>query len=253
MLIYKIFRAPEWQALVAEGHSTGAPIDVSDGFIHFSTAAQVVETAAKHFTGADALYLAGLDSDALGEKLVWEPSRGGALFPHLYRSLQLEDVLWSKPLPLWQGQHVFPEEIDGHIDPARAQFDGFKALDRDPPIDMLNLVRLRPDAAYPEGHALAGAGLSGADAYARYGADTAPVFAGLGGTIVWRGRFETTLIGPANERWDHAFVARYPSAHAFLSMVTDDAYRQAVAHRQAAVASSRLIRCAPLATGGAFA
>lgn len=135
------------------------------------------------------------------------------------------------------------------IDPTRAQFDAFKALDRDRPIDMLNLVRLRETAAYPAGHDLAGAGLSGAQAYTRYGAESGPVFARVGGAIVWRGDFRCVLIGPQGESWDRCFIARYPNVHAFLEMLADPAYRLAVVHRQAAVATSRLIRTAPRATG----
>lgn len=111
MLIYKIFRADEWAALDAAGETAGAPIDLSDGFIHFSTAAQATETAAKHFAGVDGLILAALDADALGGALKWEPSRGGALFPHLYRVLKRAEVLWAKPLPLSDGAHVFPVEM----------------------------------------------------------------------------------------------------------------------------------------------
>lgn len=141
---------------------------------------------------------------------------------------------------------------DAFIDPDRAQFEAFKALDRDHPVDMLNLVRLRDAAAYPDGHDLAGQGLSGARAYARYGAESGPVFARVGGAIVWRGSFQAVLIGPGDEAWDHCFVARYPSAHAFLEMVTDPAYRLAVVHRQAAVLTSRLIRTRPAEAGAAF-
>lgn len=132
-----------------------------------------------------------------------------------------------------------------HIDPARAAFDAFKALPRDTPIEMLNLVRFRATAAYPADHADAGAGMTGADAYARYGAESGPVFARVGGTILWSARPELVLIGPADEAWDTGFVARYPNAAAFLEMVTHPAYRAAVVHRQAAVATSRLIRTAP--------
>ena len=139
-----------------------------------------------------------------------------------------------------------------HIDPTRAQFDAFKALDREEPCEMLNLVRLRDRAAYPEGHALRGAGLSGADAYARYGAESGPVLKRVGGTILWRGAFRTTLVGPDREAWDHVFIARYPSAHAFMAMVKDPDYAQAVIHRQAAVETSRLIRCAPGEAGEVF-
>lgn len=134
---------------------------------------------------------------------------------------------------------------DSHIDPARAAFEAFKALPRDAPVEMLNLLRFRPRAAYPEGHPAAAEGLSGAEAYRRYGRESGPVFARVGGTILWSGRPELVLIGPTDESWDAAFVARYPSAAAFLDMVTDPAYRVAVVHRQAAVATSRLIRTAP--------
>ena len=111
MLIYKIFRAPEWQAFEATGSTPGAPIDLADGYIHFSTAAQAAETAAKHFAGAPDLVLVAVDTDRLGTDLKWEPSRGGALFPHLYRELDATDVIWSRPLPLGATGHVFPGEM----------------------------------------------------------------------------------------------------------------------------------------------
>jgi uncharacterized protein (DUF952 family) len=111
MLIYKIFRAPEWADLQTHGETRGAPIDIADGYVHFSTAAQAAETAAKHFTGEQNLILLALDADNLGDTLIWEPSRGGALFPHLYRPLRLSDVLWHRPLPLENGQHRFPPEM----------------------------------------------------------------------------------------------------------------------------------------------
>ncbi|MDF0596099.1 DUF952 domain-containing protein [Psychromarinibacter halotolerans] len=111
MLIYKIFRTPEWQALQADGSTLGAPIDLSDGYIHFSTAEQAAETAAKHFAGVEGLWLAAVEADTLGDDLKWEPSRGGALFPHLYRPLRLDDVVWAWPLPLEDGAHVFPAEM----------------------------------------------------------------------------------------------------------------------------------------------
>jgi uncharacterized protein (DUF952 family)/uncharacterized protein (DUF1330 family) len=253
MLIYKIFRAPEWEDLNAAGETLGAPIDLADGFIHFSTADQAVETAARHFAGAGGLVLAAVEAEALGAALKWEPSRGGDLFPHLYAPLRRDHVAWVRPLPLLDAAHVFPEEVAGHVDPTRAQFDAFKTLDRDHPIEMLNLVRLRAQAAYPAGHNLLEAGLSGREAYARYGAESAPVLARVGGQVIWRGEMEAMLIGPTNERWDHAFIARYPTAHAFLDMLTDPAYRDAVIHRQAAVATSRLIRCTPAEAGGGFA
>ena len=108
MLIFKIFRADEWAALRKDGATDGAPIDVADGYVHFSTAEQAEETAAKHFAGVDGLFLLAVDSDALGDALEWEPSRGGALFPHLYRQLTMDDVLWAQPLPLVNGVHQFP-------------------------------------------------------------------------------------------------------------------------------------------------
>jgi len=111
MLIYKIFRAPEWQAFQAAGTTRGAPIDLTDGYIHFSTAAQAAETAAKHFAGMGDLVLLALDPKALGTDLQWEPSRGDQLFPHLYRDLMLDDVLWHRPLPLIAGRHAFPADM----------------------------------------------------------------------------------------------------------------------------------------------
>lgn len=111
MLIYKIFRADEWAALQRDGQTAGAPIDLSDGFIHFSTAEQAAETAARHFAGATGLWLIACDADALGGALKWEVSRGGALFPHLYRTLSLAEVAWARTLPLAEGGHQFPQEM----------------------------------------------------------------------------------------------------------------------------------------------
>lgn len=111
MLIYKIFRADEWAILQAQGASDGAPIDVTDGFVHFSTAEQAAETAAKHFAGIEGLILLACDADAMGEDLKWEVSRGGALFPHLYRQIRITDVLWSRPLPFDGQTHQFPAEM----------------------------------------------------------------------------------------------------------------------------------------------
>jgi len=111
MLIYKIFRRPEWDTFTAAGQTRGAPVDLADGYIHISTAAQVAETAARHFAGESDLVLVALDADALGADLRWEPSRGGALFPHLYRDLLLADVVWDKSLPLGAAGHIFPEGV----------------------------------------------------------------------------------------------------------------------------------------------
>ena len=108
MAIYKILRAPEWEAFQAAGRSAGAPIDLRDGFVHLSTAAQVEETARRHFAGEAGLVLVAVDEARLVPELAWEPSRGGDLFPHLYRELRAEDVLWSAPLPLEDGGHRFP-------------------------------------------------------------------------------------------------------------------------------------------------
>jgi uncharacterized protein (DUF952 family) len=111
MQIYKILRADEWATLCANGQTQGAPIDVADGYVHLSTGTQVAETVSKHFGQEDGLSILALDSDALGEDLKWEPSRGGALFPHLYRDLRLSDVIWQTDLPLGENGHVFPEGV----------------------------------------------------------------------------------------------------------------------------------------------
>ena len=107
MLIYKIFRGPEWADMQAKGETLGAPIDVTDGYVHFSTAETVGETCAKYFAGVEGLVLLACESDLM-EPLKWEVSRGGALFPHLYRKLRMADVVWSKDLPLGPDGHVFP-------------------------------------------------------------------------------------------------------------------------------------------------
>lgn len=108
MLIFKIFRTDEWKTLRQNGSTLGAPIDVADGYVHFSTATQAAETAAKHFAGEDGLFLLAAETDDLGEALEWEASRGDALFPHLYRALNMTDIVWAQPLPLEDGQHQFP-------------------------------------------------------------------------------------------------------------------------------------------------
>jgi len=108
MLVYKILRADEWAALQRDGVTAGAPIDVQDGYVHLSSSEQVAETARRHFAGVDDLHLLALEATALGDALVWEPSRGGALFPHLYRELRVRDVRWHRPLPLVDGAHAFP-------------------------------------------------------------------------------------------------------------------------------------------------
>lgn len=109
-LIFKIVPENLWQEAEALGVFKGAPVDLADGFIHFSTADQARETAAKHFAGQEGLLLAAFDADALGPDLKWEPSRGGDLFPHLYADLPTSLAAWVRPLPLGpDGAHVFPD------------------------------------------------------------------------------------------------------------------------------------------------
>ncbi|HEY1781968.1 MAG TPA: DUF952 domain-containing protein [Roseiarcus sp.] len=108
MLVYKIVATEEWTHAEAAHVFAGASVDRADGFIHFSTAEQAPETAAKWFAGRDDLTLAAVDAEALGDALRWEPSRGGALFPHLYGPLPMNAVVWSRPLKLGpEGAHVF--------------------------------------------------------------------------------------------------------------------------------------------------
>lgn len=105
MLIYKIFRAAEFQAFAQQGRSAGAPVDLADGYIHLSTGPQVAETLARHFAGAEGLHLLALESENLSD-LRWEPSRGGQLFPHLYRELRSSDILWHRDIPLGPNGHL---------------------------------------------------------------------------------------------------------------------------------------------------
>jgi len=109
MTLYKIVSAALWREAERDGVLRGSEVDLRDGFIHFSTAAQVTETAAKHFAGARDLLLVSVDAGRLGDALKWEPSRGGALFPHLYAPLALAAVRKVEPLPLdADGRHRFP-------------------------------------------------------------------------------------------------------------------------------------------------
>jgi uncharacterized protein (DUF952 family) len=109
-VIYKIVPDPLWRAAEREGRFAGAPADVADGFIHFSTRDQVEDTAARHFAGEDGLLLIAVETAHLGGALRWERSRGGALFPHLYAPLPLHAVAWVTPLPLRKdGRHDFPD------------------------------------------------------------------------------------------------------------------------------------------------
>ncbi len=111
MLIFKILRRSEWDAFRQAGETPGAPVDLADGYIHFSTAEQVAETAAKHFGAESDLVLVAVEADGLGAALKWEASRGNALFPHLYRPLRMADVVWDKSLPLGASGHIFPEGV----------------------------------------------------------------------------------------------------------------------------------------------
>jgi len=108
--IYKICDRARWRAAEEAGTFHGADIDERDGYIHLSAAAQVEETAARHFQGADDLVLVAVEADRLGPALRWEPARGGAMFPHLYGELPIDSVRWVKPLPRGaDGRHIFPE------------------------------------------------------------------------------------------------------------------------------------------------
>ena len=139
-----------------------------------------------------------------------------------------------------------------YIDPSRANFDAFKALPRDEPIHMLNLLQYRETAEYPAGHEHADKGWSGRRAYQEYGKTSGPIFRRVGGTIVWRGAFQAVLTGPEAMHWHDGFVAQYPNAGAFLEMVKDAEYQEAVVNRTAALVDSRLVRFAPGEGGEVF-
>lgn len=111
MAIYKIFRPAEWAALLHDGETPGAPVDVADGFVHFSTAAQLLETADKHFADETGLVVLRLEEQVLGDALKWEPSRGGQLFPHLYRPLRLSDLTWARPMGTGPTGHALPDGV----------------------------------------------------------------------------------------------------------------------------------------------
>lgn len=139
-----------------------------------------------------------------------------------------------------------------YIDPSPVNFQAFKDLPRDTPINMLNLLLYRDLAEYPEGHEHAGKGWSGRRAYAEYGISSGSIFRKLGGQIIWRGRFETVVTGPEGERWHDAFIAQYPNAGAFFAMIKDPDYQIAVVNRTAALVDSRLVRFAPGEAGEGF-
>ena len=137
--------------------------------------------------------------------------------------------------------------MSNYVDPTKEQFGRFKDLTSDAPIHMLNLVRVREQAVYPDGRLC-----SGREAYQAYGRESSPIFTRVGGRQFWIGNFELTLIGPQDERWDFVFIAEYPNGAAFVEMIRDPAYREAVKHRQAAVQDSRLIRLKPGVPGKGF-
>ncbi|MDD9910081.1 MAG: DUF952 domain-containing protein [Ahrensia sp.] len=111
-IVYKICAREDWEQARENGRFEGAQIDVTDGFIHFSSAAQVRETARRHYAGKRDLLLIAIDATQLGDDLKWEPSRGGDLFPHLHAALPVDTVLWEAPLPIGEdGVHQFPETL----------------------------------------------------------------------------------------------------------------------------------------------
>ena len=139
-----------------------------------------------------------------------------------------------------------------YIDPSPANFQAFKDLPRDEPIHMLNLLLYRDKAEYPEGHENAAKGWSGRRAYEEYGKTSGPIFAGVGGSIVWRGAFQTMVTGPDIREWHDGFVAQYPNSAAFFEMIKNPDYQKAVVNRTAALVDSRLIRFKPGEVGGGF-
>jgi uncharacterized protein (DUF952 family) len=112
-VVYRLLGADDWQRAQASGSFLGTEHDLRDGFIHFSTAEQLAETAARHYAGRAGLLLLGVNVELLGSSLRWEPSRGGALFPHLYAALPLSAVTRVEPLPLSaDGRHLFPDGLE---------------------------------------------------------------------------------------------------------------------------------------------
>ncbi len=137
--------------------------------------------------------------------------------------------------------------MPNYVDPDKERFTLFKGLDRDRPIHMLNLVRLKAEAIYEDWTKTIGR-----EVYAAYGRESLPVLQRVGGGVVWSGDFELTLIGSDSERWDIAFIAEYPSGQAFIDMLRDPEYRAVVKHRQASVETWRLFRMRPKPAGLSF-
>jgi uncharacterized protein (DUF1330 family) len=144
--------------------------------------------------------------------------------------------------------------MNTYIDPSPENWKAFKDLPRDTPIHMLNLLLYRESAESPHGHAHHGKGWTGRRAYQEYGKTSGPIFARVGGTIAWRGTFQTMVTGPSPDEkvWHEGFVAFYPNSAAFLEMVTDPEYQKAVINRNAALIDSRLMRFAPGEPGKGF-
>ena len=160
-------------------------------------------------------------------------------------SVTLDEALWRGPACAQgfdQGRRIMT-----YTSFSKDDFAAFRANDRPGPIHMLNLVKLRDKAEYPDGR-----DATGAEAYAAYGTGSQKVLERLGGRIVWRGAMEQMLIGPQDEDWDLCFIAEYPGPGTFAEMIKDPEYREAMVHRQAGVRDSRLIRMAPLPTGENF-
>jgi len=130
-----------------------------------------------------------------------------------------------------------------YVNPDRANFDLYKSLPRDQPVHLLNMIRYRENADYPAGHELAGADWTGGQAFAEYLRRLMPLLGRLGAGMVWEGRFECVITGPATFEWDRVFVMGFPAAATFLALVSDPAYKaDVVPHRTAAVQDSRLVR-----------
>jgi len=142
-----------------------------------------------------------------------------------------------------------------YIDPSPSNFQAFKDLPRDEPIHMLNLLRFRDLAQYPQGHEHHGNGWTGKRAYEEYGTTSGPIFNRVGGIIVWRGAFQTMVTGPEpdDKVWHDGFVAQYPNSGAFFAMIKDPDYQIAVQNRTAALLDSRLMRFEPGEVGHGFA
>lgn len=127
-----------------------------------------------------------------------------------------------------------------HVAPTNEQIERFRDLTRDGVVHMLNLVRLRPRATYADGRET-----SGEEAYRAFTRESTPVIERVGGKHIYLGRFELTVVGPADERWDHVFIVAYPSGAAFGALMRDPVYRAALQHQQAAVEDARVIRLEP--------